>query len=191
MNNGLKSKLFSCRNLAFKVSLPVMLLTCAEFNTSPLPGSDIFTNRTLARRAISSLGWELLVLLFCAIVSGLAVQPYEPRTFKTLSHRVPLPLRVLAPYRMIMHSCLVSPVRPYPNIFWRNFVFSISPDIISKIKLSHLSLWALESNTTFEILVNLSELLCSWQVRFLTSSVPFLQLKIYGSLSNSDIEIGW
>lgn len=70
-----KSKEFSCRNLALMVSPPVMLFTCAAFKTSPLLGSEIFTKRTPASRAISSLGLELLLFFFRLIVSGLAVQP--------------------------------------------------------------------------------------------------------------------
>jgi hypothetical protein len=53
----LKIELFSCRNRALSVSLPVMLFTCAALSNNPLLGSEMLANRIPANRAISSVGF--------------------------------------------------------------------------------------------------------------------------------------
>ena len=73
---GLKSKEFSCRNRALSVSFPVILLTSAALKVIFFSGSEMFTKRTPARRAISSEGPEALVLPnFVDNISGFDVFP--------------------------------------------------------------------------------------------------------------------
>src|SRR5699024_6670535 len=175
---GRNSKLFSCRYLAVMVSFPVSLLVSAASSVIFFSGSEIFTKREPASRAISSDGPPLdCTPNFVDRRLGSAFFPYSPRMRSTDSIVVPFPFLDVAPYKMNMHSILVSPDKEYPSAFWSYRLLEVSPCMTSSINESHLGQTASGSYTTGETFVRNSTGRCSRNSIVRRSSVPFWQLK--------------
>ena len=109
LNCGLNSKLFSRRYLAVRVLLPVICLVREASITMDFSGSLTFTILAPFSLATSSEGPEESAKPFLLSISGFAVLPYSPRIRSTVSMVVPLPLRLVGPYRINIHSRRVSP----------------------------------------------------------------------------------